>query len=171
MGFLLAQEAKKDPRATPTAEPSTATVLSAREVQVRGVGENQFSEKTQKFAYEIRVDHMTGSTLYITNTGSIAVVSGPRNFEIRTISFPDGTRRVVRFNPQTGQTWMANWDDKNKVCNWAYLSDAEELAPSDYDLQVAAASNNTFWATRLDRRTGKAWDLAGVKWVAIGEPK
>src|SRR5437660_1442165 len=42
--------------------------------KVRKVGEKEFSDKTKKFSLEVRRDENTKQLIYITDTGSIAVV-------------------------------------------------------------------------------------------------
>jgi hypothetical protein len=53
---------------------SSFTSLLGNEFKVRGVGENEFTNDTKKIALELYRDDRNNNLIYITETGSIAVV-------------------------------------------------------------------------------------------------
>jgi hypothetical protein len=66
--FALAQENKV----------KAPIFLHGLEVQSRKAGESSFNEKTKRYGIEVFKDDNTGYTIYISETGSIAVVKSPR---------------------------------------------------------------------------------------------
>jgi hypothetical protein len=54
------------------------TNLLGNVLAVRGIGENEFTEKTKRFGIEVYRDERHGTLLYITETGAIAAVPAPR---------------------------------------------------------------------------------------------
>ena len=63
--FVHAQDATKGPKWT-----------HAHELRVRKAGEKDFTKDTKSFSVEVFRDENNGNLMYITETGSIAVVPG-----------------------------------------------------------------------------------------------
>jgi hypothetical protein len=68
------------------AKPQPATWLYGQEVRVRKGGEKDFTPMTQKFGLEVFRDENTGYTIYVTETGAVAVLSA------RTETLPVGEK-------------------------------------------------------------------------------
>ena len=88
-----------------------------------------------------------------------------RNFEIRHLSLKNGNREIVRFSPTKGDAWLYTNNQ------WEKLPEAGPVPSGDYEMVLAEAVNNAFWATRFERNTGRAWNLSGGKWFDIAEKR
>ncbi len=68
---------------------------------------------------------------------------------------------LIRFNRQTGETWLAD------NSGWNALSEIEELEISQYDVHLIRADQDKkgYVASRIDRRTGDTWWLNKKQWV------
>ncbi|EPJ47601.1 MAG: hypothetical protein OFPII_10130 [Osedax symbiont Rs1] len=68
---------------------------------------------------------------------------------------------LIRFNRQTGETWLAD------NSGWNTLSEIDELEISQYDVHLIRADQDKkgYVASRIDRRTGDTWWLNKKQWV------
>ena len=68
---------------------------------------------------------------------------------------------LIRFDRQTGETWLA---DSN---GWNPLQEQEELPISQYDIHLIRADQDKkgYVASRIDKRTGDTWWLNKNQWV------
>ena len=99
-----------------------------------------------------------------------------------TPQFESGAFRIImtrcandwsayRFNAQTGETW---WPDteKDPVWVWKKMTDDDTLPVSDYDVQgVFLLHNDKKFeeVVRIDRRSGRSWQLRSGKWHEFDE--
>jgi hypothetical protein len=68
---------------------------------------------------------------------------------------------LIRFDRQTGETWLA---DNN---GWNPLQEQEDLPISQYDIHLIRADQDKkgYVASRIDKRTGDTWWLNTKQWV------
>lgn len=68
---------------------------------------------------------------------------------------------LIRFDRQTGETWLAN------SSGWNALGEPSELAVSQYDVHLIRADQDSkgYVASRIDQRTGDTWWLNKDRWV------
>ena len=68
---------------------------------------------------------------------------------------------LIRFDRQTGETWLA---DNN---GWNPLQEQEEIPISQYDIHLIRADQDKkgYVASRIDKRTGDTWWLNTKQWV------
>ncbi len=76
MAGALAFQAIPQLRAQPKPEDNAPKWSHGANLRVRKSGEPDFNDKTQKFGIEVFRDPSTGNWIYISETGSIAVVPG-----------------------------------------------------------------------------------------------
>ncbi len=68
---------------------------------------------------------------------------------------------LIRFDRQTGETWLAD------NSGWNALAESTELGVSQYDVHLIRADQDSkgYVASRIDRRTGDTWWLNKNRWV------
>ncbi|NRA14619.1 MAG: hypothetical protein HRU04_03885 [Oceanospirillaceae bacterium] len=68
---------------------------------------------------------------------------------------------LIRFDRQTGETWLAD------NSGWNSLSEAAELPISQYDVHLIRADQDKkgYVASRIDQRSGETWWLNKKQWV------
>ncbi len=74
LGGIVTMQSWPTVQAQDAAEVKDPKWLYGQDLQVRKAGEANFTEKTQKFGLEVFVDQNNGNLIYISQTGSIAVV-------------------------------------------------------------------------------------------------
>jgi hypothetical protein len=68
---------------------------------------------------------------------------------------------LIRFDRQSGETWLADND------GWNMLAESSELEISQYDVHLIRADQDKkgYVASRIDQRTGETWWLNKKQWV------
>ncbi|EPJ53588.1 MAG: hypothetical protein OFPI_10290 [Osedax symbiont Rs2] len=68
---------------------------------------------------------------------------------------------LIRFDRQTGETWLADNE------GWNALSENSELQISQYDVHLIRADQDKkgYVASRIDQRSGETWWLNKKQWV------
>ncbi len=68
---------------------------------------------------------------------------------------------LIRFDRQTGETWLADNE------GWKTLSEASELQISQYDVHLIRADQDKkgYVASRIDQRSGETWWLNKKQWI------
>ena len=68
---------------------------------------------------------------------------------------------LIRFDRQTGETWLADNE------GWNTLSETSELQISQYDVHLIRADQDRkgYVASRIDQRSGETWWLNKKQWV------
>jgi hypothetical protein len=68
---------------------------------------------------------------------------------------------LIRFDRQSGETWLADND------GWNILAESSELEISQYDVHLIRADQDKkgYVASRIDQRTGETWWLNKKQWV------
>jgi hypothetical protein len=68
---------------------------------------------------------------------------------------------LIRFDRQTGETWLAD------NSGWNALAEPSELPVSQYDVHLIRADQDSkgYVASRIDRRSGDTWWLNKNSWV------
>lgn len=139
--------------------------LSAYDLSARAVGETAFTDKTKKYAVEVKRDNRLMNYFYLSETGTIAVAPSPKNYELRQLTLDHGGRYLVRFSPYNGLTWLQNG------LNWEPVEETGQPPVGDYEIYLMAGKNGSFFAARIDHITGRTWNLANGKWEDFVEGK
>lgn len=163
-----AQTAPPAPPQPPTPPDNILIGISGLNVYTRSTTENTFSDTTKKWGVELLRDPYTGGTVYMTEAGSIAAMSSRPSFTIETLALAPNTRpEMLRVNNITGETWMMSGD-----AGWKKLAEGGwPIFRGDYQVILAAGSNNSFYAYRMDRVTGRSWVLNAGTWGDVPEPQ
>jgi len=167
--YFLGAEQPESPATTSVRPPPTdgSTVFQGHELSVRAIGETQFTDQTKKVAVETHREHAFGHMVYVTEAGAVAAVQGPSNFEIRWGLHADGSRSTFRFSPYRGTAWRLLFANNRSF--WRPLRDSETLPLGDYDIRLLEAKDKGAWIIRINRRTGKTWELVDDEWLAVDE--
>ncbi len=69
----------------------------------------------------------------------------------------------MRFHAHTGEAWYAFQG------NWKPVPEADnnKPPPGDYRVQMSPTGESDWIAIRLERKTGRTWRLAALKWVEM----
>jgi hypothetical protein len=79
--------------------------------------------------------------------------------------------QAMRYHKTSGESWYTLKGD------WKAVPEAGDDKPpdGDYKLFLAATGDNDFVALRLERKSGRSWRLAALKWIEMkvlgGEPE
>lgn len=169
--FSTVVTAQDDEAADEDTTISSLTPLRGLDMAVRGLGEDEFSEGTQRFPLEAFRDEDFNTLLYASGNGSVAAVPQPANFELRHMPF-EGFYETIRFSPIAGVAWRLNL----RTGAWQLIEEPEPLAPGDYDIDLFAISDASIVVMRIDRLTGQTWTMVSAEgspsvWEAIAEPE
>jgi hypothetical protein len=71
--------------------------------------------------------------------------------------------QAMRYHKTSGQSWYALKGD------WKPVAEPDEIKPpeGDYKLFLAASGESDFIALRLERKSGRSWRLAALKWIEM----
>jgi len=83
-------------------------------------------------------------------------------FEVVLLSLKSDWQ-AMRFHSQTGEAWYAFQG------NWKPVPEADnnKLPAGDYRVQMSQTGENDWIAIRLERKSGRTWRLAALKWVEM----
>jgi len=86
----------------------------------------------------------------------------PAAFEVVLLSLK-GDWQAMRYHAQTGEAWYAFQG------NWKPVPEADNTKPpaGDYRVQMSQTGENDWIAIRLDRKSGRTWRLAALKWAEM----
>ncbi len=140
-----------------------------------------WTSDNQAYDRALRIDRKTGHC-WITNGNAWESIveqndfaNGPAprtGFRLLCSCSPESWY-AVRYNPETGETWVPNEHGTQWVADrW---SDAQQLPVSDYDEKMfsfdttgdTADTENIY---RMDRKSGRLWSYFDAKWQLLAEP-
>lgn len=151
--------------------PTPMVLMRGADVAVRAVGESKLTADTPRVGIEAFRDVDFGTLAYVTDSGAVATMRQPSNFELRYVAL-DGFYELVRFQPRTGRAWRL--DHRKKT--WQPIVDTEPLARGDYDIVIVPVSNEMISVLRIETLGGTTWTMKGSRgkpdtWEAVSEPK
>ena len=147
-------------------EPPFIT-LKGGNLAVRGVDEAEFGEKTKKVPVELFQDPEFDSLVYLTNSGAVAAMPAPKNYELVVLETADSFE-AIRYSPASGAAWRIDGDE------WRLLEedDPKAVLPiGDYEVQAVLTTSDSMAVLRIDRRSGVCWYLSRDKWTLVEEGK
>jgi hypothetical protein len=147
------------PNGTPGATPNAKAPdwKHGMEVSVRKAGEKDFNKDTKKYGIEVFLDTNNGNLVYISETGSIAVVSGVNTMGEKAPDWTHGMELAVRkageqeFTAMTKKYGVEVFRDANNG-NLIYIADTGNIA-------VLAGNKNTAPAKTVSPEWKYAMDL------------
>ncbi len=91
-----------------------------------------------------------------------AASAEPVAFEVVLLSLKTDWQ-AMRFHAQTGEAWYAFKGD------WKPVPEADNTKPpaGDYRVQMSQTGDSDWIAIRLERKSGRTWRLAALKWVEM----
>ena len=86
----------------------------------------------------------------------------PAAFEVVLLSLK-GDWQAMRFHSQSGEAWYAFQG------NWKPVPEADNTKPpaGDYRIQMSPTGDSDWIAIRLERKSGRTWRLAALKWAEM----
>jgi hypothetical protein len=86
------------------------------------------------------------------------------DYRMRVVVTRDRKEANVRFNFKTGESWLISVNRTTPV------KESASVPEGSYDVTVQSGETS-WWAFRIERRSGKAWNLAGAgQWFEFVEP-
>jgi len=149
-------------------KPKDPLWTHAFDVQCRKFGEPDFSEKTQKFAFEVFKDSNTGYGVYISQVGSLAAAAGFADIDksikdskgpvwISGLDLPSRKAGEQEFTKNTRIHSLEVFRDAN-VGNWVYVTEKAVVAvtPAKSAAPAAGALKAPKWLHSVDLSSRKA---------------
>jgi hypothetical protein len=84
-------------------------------------------------------------------------------YTLHSMALDDGTWTLIRFKPETGETWRA------REQRWVMIEELEPIPPSAYGLELIAMGGVGWNMARIDRSSGRVWYAKGSQWVEMLE--
>lgn len=81
-------------------------------------------------------------------------------FNLRLIRYGPDKTALVKFNKETGESWIVGIDKDLKI------KDSRQIPSSIYDVYLTEVPPKQWQAFRLDKVSGKLWRLVKDKWVS-----
>jgi hypothetical protein len=87
---------------------------------------------------------------------------GQGSFEVVLLSLKSDWQ-AMRYHAQTGQAWYAFQGD------WKPVPESAESGPpeGEYQVLLTATGEHDWVALRLERKSGRSWRLAALKWIEM----
>lgn len=101
----------------------------------------------------------------LAENGALAAAPGAPNFALRVLPMKSGNAEFIKFSPGKGEAWQLRENE------WNRIGEAGAVPAGDYDIVMAEAANNAYYAFRLDRTTGRTWFLQENRWNENKEKK
>jgi hypothetical protein len=101
-------------------------------------------------------------TSAITPASAAESLPAKSSFDVVVLALKDDWQ-AMRYHRASGESWYALKGD------WKLVPEADEIKPpeGDYKLFLAATGDNDFVALRLEKKSGRSWRLAALKWIEM----
>jgi len=81
-------------------------------------------------------------------------------FDLRLIRYGPDKTTIVKFNKETGESWIIGIDKALKI------KDSKKIPSSLYEVYLTEVPPKQWQAFRIDKVSGKFWMLVKSEWVA-----
>jgi hypothetical protein len=131
------------------------------ELSVRKAGEKDFNKDTKKYGIEVFSDENNGNLVYVSETGSIAVVTGVKTMGDKAPEWKHGMELAARkasedkFTPQTQRYGVEVFRDENNG-NLIYIADTGSITVVANGKAAGGKVNPPEWKSAMNLAVRKA---------------
>lgn len=155
-------QAPQDPQDPQNRAPTQLTLVRGVDLPVRSSFETDVTDETRRVSLETYYDWDFGKVVMVSETGDLAAVDSPRNWEMRSASDSRGEMVALCFQPSNGTSFVLG--EKQE---WEPVAERGERTLGDYEVHISLTEKGTLSAIRMDQMSGRSWMLSPAGWIPM----